>query len=193
VLVIGKTHDDKPIRGIKNIDLYIKETGEEIKEGMIVRGPYELWFRQEMLRRLLGVQAAVRANGPDPKQTLITEAELHEIRRLWRTEEYDWADSLPAIYEEATGQKLAWLQDDIGAFSAQEFRILDQLCETHELPVKLVAGLLEEERQMQGMHRRSGIFQRLDTVLGEEWRDEESIRQAYNLPLLLDIDETDLP
>jgi DNA sulfur modification protein DndC len=167
VLVIGKTHDDKPIRGIKNIDLYIKETGEEIKEGMIVRGPYELWFRQEMLRRLLGVQAAVRANGPDPKQTLITEAELHEIRRLWRTEEYDWADSLPAI--------------------------LDQLCETHELPVKLVAGLLEEERQMQGMHRRSGIFQRLDTVLGEEWRDEESIRQAYNLPLLLDIDETDLP
>lgn len=193
VLVIGKTHDGKPIRGLKNIDLYLKETGEELKEGMIVRGPYELWFRQEMLRRLLETQKAVRANGPDPKQTLITEPELHEIRRLWRTEEYDWADSLPTIYEEVTGQKLAWLQDDIGAFSAQEYRILDTLCTTHDLPMKLVAGLLEEERQMQGMHRRSGIFQRLDTVLGEEWRNEETIRQAYNLPLLLDIDETDLP
>jgi DNA sulfur modification protein DndC len=193
VLVIGKTHDDKPIRGIKNIDLYIKETGEEIKEGLIVRGPYELAFRKVILRRLLAVQAAVRANGPDPEQTLISEAELHEIRRLWRTEEYDWEDSVPQIYTEMTGQKLAWLQDDIGAFSAQEYRILDKICETQDLSVKLVAGLLEEERQMQGMHRRSGIFQRLDAVLGEEWRDEETIRQAYNLPLLLDGDELDQP
>jgi len=191
VLVIGKTHDDKPIRGLKNIDLYIKETGEEIKESLIVRGPYDFSFRKEMLRRLLHVQNEVRTNGPDPKQTLITEAELHEIRRLWRTEEFDWEDSVPQIYAEVTGEKLIWLQDDIGAFSAQEYRLLDQICATQALPVKLVAGLLEEERQMQGMHRRSGIFQRLDSVLGEEWRDEETIRQAYNLPLLLDSNEMD--
>jgi DNA sulfur modification protein DndC len=36
---------------------------------------------------------------------------------------------------------------------------------------------------MQGMHRRSGIFQRLDEVLREEWRNEATVRRAYNLPL----------
>ena len=189
VLVIGKTQKDQPLRGQKNIDLYIKESGEELKDGMIVRGPYTLSFRKEMLRRLLETQNEVQMEGPDPDQLLITDDELHEIRRLWRTEENDWEDSVPQIVEEMTGRKLAWLQDDIGAFSAQEYRLLDTICEEHEMPVKLVADLLEKERQMQGMHRRSGIFQRLDAILGEEWRDEETIRQTYNIPLQFDIDE----
>jgi len=192
VLVIGKGHDDRTLRGQKNIDLYIKETGEKLQEGMIVRGPYEFSFRKEMLRRLLKTQNEVQAEGPDAEQLLITDDELHEIRRLWRTEENDWEDSVPQIVKEETGKKLAWLQDDIGAFSAQEFRVLDTICEKNEMPVKLVADLLEQERQMQGMHRRSGIIQRLESVLGEEWRDEETIRQAYNLPFLFETDEEEI-
>ena len=50
---------------------------------------------------------------------------------------------------------------------------------------------MEQERQMQGMHRRAGIFQRIDDVLREEWRDEMTIRQKYNLPNLEDSDEAE--
>lgn len=170
-----------------------RRTGQvSIKDGKLIRGPYKLEFCKEILRRLLDTQNRVRAEGPDPDQELIGEAELHEIRRIWRTERQDWDDAVPQIYAEMTGRTLDWLQDDIGAFSAQEYRVLNEICQDHDLPTDLVARLLEQERQMQGMHRRAGIFQRIDEVLREEWRDEVTIRQTFNLPLLVDVEEAAL-
>ena len=167
-----------------------RRTGQvTIKDGKLIRGPYRLDFCKEILRRLLDTQRQVRVDGPDPHVELITKAELHEIRRLWRTERQDWDDSVPQIYHEMTDQQLNWLQDDIGAFSAPEYQLLNAVCQEHGLPTDLVARLLEQERQMQGMHRRAGIFQRIDEVLREEWRDEATIRQEHNLPLIADADE----
>lgn len=167
-----------------------RRTGQvTIKDGKLIRGPYRLDFCKEILRRLLETQNLVRAEGPDPKVELITEAELHEIRRIWRTERQDWDDAIPQIYHEMTGNHLQWLQDDIGAFSTQEHRVLDEICQENALPTDLVARLLEQERQMQGMHRRSGIFQRIDDVLRQEWRDEATIRREHGLPLLDALEE----
>ncbi len=164
-----------------------RRTGQvTIKDGKLIRGPYRLDFCKEILQRLLDTQNQVRAEGPDPHVELITEAELHEICRIWRTERQDWDDSVPQIYFEMTGKQLNWLQDDIGAFSSEEHRVLREVCQERDLPPDLVARLLEQERQMQGMHRRAGIFQRIDEVLCEEWRDEATIRQAHGLPLLND-------
>lgn len=162
-----------------------RRTGQvSIKEGKLIRGPYRLDFCKEVLRTLLDTQNQVRIVGPDPTLELITEAELHEIRRIWRTERQDWDDAVPQIYAEITGQTLDWLQDDIGAFTAQEYRVLHDICQIHHLSTEMVARLLEQERQMQGMHRRAGIFQRIEDVLGEEWRDEETVRREHNLPPL---------
>jgi DNA sulfur modification protein DndC len=167
-----------------------RRTGQvTIKNGKLIRGPYRLDFCKEILRRLLETQNQVRALGPDPAVELITEAELHEIRRLWRTERQDWGDSVPQIYAEMTGRQLPWLQDDIGTFSAQEYQALHAVCQQHHLPTDMVAKLLEQERQMQGMHRRAGIFQRIDSVLGEEWRDEATVRLAYGLSVLADAED----
>lgn len=170
-----------------------RRTGQvSVKDGKLIRGPYRLEFCKEILRRLLDTQNQVRAAGPDPQQELIGAAELHEIRRIWRTERQDWDDAVPQIYAEMTGRTLDWLQDDIGAFSAQEYRVLHETCQEHDIPTDLVARLLEQERQMQGMHRRSGIFQRINEVLGEEWRDEVTIREVYNLPMLIALEEAAL-
>ncbi|HNP87509.1 MAG TPA: DNA phosphorothioation system sulfurtransferase DndC [Kouleothrix sp.] len=167
-----------------------RRTGQvSVKDGKLIRGPYKLEFCKEILRRLLDTQNQVRAEGPDANQELISAAELHEIRRIWRTERQDWDDAVPQIYAEMTGRTLDWLQDDIGAFSAQEYRVLDEICQEQQIPTDLVARLLEQERQLQGMHRRAGIFQRIDDVLGEEWRDETTIREAYNIPLLAAVEE----
>lgn len=167
-----------------------RRTGQvTVKDGKLIRGPYMLSFCKDILRQLLYTQLAVQEDGPNAQMELITEAELHEIRRIWRTERQDWEDTVPQIYAKITGKQLDWLQDDIGAFSAQEYRLLGEICTTNDLPTDLVARLLEQERQMQGMHRRSGIFQRIDNVLGEEWRDEETVRQAFNLPLLIEADD----
>jgi DNA sulfur modification protein DndC len=192
VLIEGKTADGQRLRGLRNIEQYMEETQEALRDPKLIRGPYRLNFCMEILRRLLDTQRQVRAKGPDSSIELITEAEIHEIRRIWRTERQDWADSIPQIYYEMTGRRLNWLQDDIGMFSAQEYQVLNDVCEENDFPTELVARLMEQERQMQGMHRRAGIFERIDDVLREEWRDEEEIRQTYKLPTLEDGDETEL-
>jgi DNA sulfur modification protein DndC len=168
-----------------------RRTGQvSVKDGKLIRGPYRLDFCQELLRRLLATQTQVQRDGPDPTISLITEPELHEIRRIWRTERQDWADSLPQIYAEMTGTTLDWLQDDMGAFTAQEYRVLQAVCQDYDLPTDMVARLLEQERQMQGMHRRAGIFQRIDEVLSEDWRDEATVRRDHHLPPLPQTEDT---
>lgn len=148
--------------------------------GKVIPGPYRPEFRKEMLKQLLEVQNNIQKFGPDPNQELITVEELHEIRRIWRAELPDWEDSVPSIYSEVMGKDLDWLQDDVGTFTSQEFRVLDKICKKHgDFPTELIARLLEEERQMQGMHRRSGIFERLDSVLREDWEEEQDVIDKY--------------
>jgi len=191
VLVEAKTANGQRLRGLKAIDQYVDETDESITDAKLIRGPYRLDFCKQLLSRLLTTQNQVRTEGPDPNVELITEPEIHEIRRLWRTERQDWGDSVPGIYQSATGRTLDWLQDDIGAFTTQEYRVLNDLCSEFDVPTDLVARLMEQERQMQGMQRRAGIMSRIDSVLGEEWRDELTIRHQYQLPLLSETDETE--
>jgi len=146
----------------------------------VIPGPYRQHIRKDMLRRLLEAQQLVQEYGPDPDMKLITEDELHEIRRIWRMEFPDWEDSVPLIFEEVTGRRLDWLQDDIGAFSAHEYHLLDEICQANDAyPTELLARLLEEERQMQGMHRRAGVFERIEAVLREDWDNENTVREKY--------------
>ena len=47
-------------------------------------------------------------------EALITESELHEIRREWLLDpnEPDWEDQLPAIYRNVYGSDLDWAEND---------------------------------------------------------------------------------
>ncbi|MDE2590215.1 MAG: DNA phosphorothioation system sulfurtransferase DndC, partial [Patescibacteria group bacterium] len=77
----------------------------------VTPGPYKIDFRREFLRKLLRAQNRVRKNGPDPRMTLISEEELHEIQRIWRIENGDWQNSVYQIYQEETGEKLSPMQE----------------------------------------------------------------------------------
>jgi len=55
------------------------------------------------LEKVLRAQQSVRRNGPDKNVELISEEELHEIRRLWRTERQDWEDSVPLDFIQLSG------------------------------------------------------------------------------------------
>lgn len=141
----------------------------EKADGTHVPGPYKLSVRQDFLRKLLDAQVRVRRDGPDPTATLILDAELHEIRRLWRTEEQDWSDSLPRIYREVTGEDLNWVQDDTTGFSLSDGELLAGAARRHAVPPGLVAKLLDLERDMHGMSRRAGIYEKIDAIFREDW------------------------
>lgn len=146
-------------------------------DGGIMFGPYKLEFRKRLLRRLLEIQVEVRTTGPNPSETLITEGELHEIRRLWRSELQDWEDSVPQIYREVTGQDLDWIRDEQPLFSGHEKALLDDIGAQHQVPAGLLARLIEIERELHGLSRRSSVFQRIESALQEDWRSREEVEQ----------------
>jgi DNA sulfur modification protein DndC len=142
------------------------------RDGTLSPGPYKLSVRVDLLRKLLQTQKQVRAEGPDPQATLISEAELHEIRRIWRSEEGDWEDSVPKIYREITGEDLDWVRDDVTGFTGKDTTILCDVAHRHRVPPRLIAKLVDLARDKQGMARRAGIYEDIDKILGEDWLEE---------------------
>ena len=126
-----------------------------------------------MLRRLLKAQKEIQTH--DPEFRLISSDELREIRRIWRMERQDWGDSLPAIYQEVTGQSIAWEQNDVYAPGQLEANLLAELGEAHGVPVKLVQKLLDAEWQHYGMRRRSTIHKSVEKIFNEDWRSREEV------------------
>ncbi|MGA9351090.1 MAG: DNA phosphorothioation system sulfurtransferase DndC [Anaerolineae bacterium] len=145
------------------------------KDGTPAARTYKLEVSRQTLEKVLRAQMAVRRDGPDPDVTLISEEELHEIRRIWCTERQDWEDSVPQIFRRVNGYDLDWPMDDDGRFDADQKALLASICEEYDVPLGLIAKMLEEERRANGMARRARIQKALAAVLAEEWRSEEEI------------------
>ncbi len=148
-----------------------------ILNNKLIHGPYTLKFCQELLEKLLETQEQVRKEGPDPEIKLITDDELEEIRKIWRTERQDWEDAVPQIYSDVVGER-EWVVDDTTAFTASDKELLSKICSENGVPVTLVAKLLDTERQMDGMSRRAGIQSRIDAIFQEDWRSEKEVRDS---------------
>ena len=141
----------------------------------VIWGPYRLEVRKEILTRLLQVQQKVRANGPDPHIKLISDAELHAIRHLWRAEEGDWEDAIPRIYREILGEDLDWIHDDVAGSTSLESRVLDAVCTEAGVSNELLRELVDLERELQGLGRRTSVYERMDEILRKDWRNEAAV------------------
>lgn len=147
--------------------------------GKVVQGPYKLEYRKKWLRRLLKIEKEVRENGPDPNARLISTDELLEIRRLWRSEEQDWEDSVPKIYRDETGQELGHAADDSSGLTERDALLLSNISRKNGVPDRLVHKLLDKVREKQGMGRRSGVYGEIDSVFREDWLTEEEIEALH--------------
>lgn len=138
-------------------------------------GPYTIEARKDLLRGLLEVQRTIAAVEGHAKTELIRKDELEAIRAIWRLEEHDWADSVPTICREVIGEPVEWIRYETPVFSSDEQDTLRAICDRHELPVEMVAKLIEVERSLQGMSRRASIQRRLASVFEEDWRTTEEL------------------
>jgi DNA sulfur modification protein DndC len=143
----------------------------------IIWGPYKFEFRQEILRRLLRAQRAVRDDDERSEFPLITIAELEEIRKLWRTELSDWEDTVPRIWKEETGEDFGWLIDDTPSGSADELALIRDAAQTHDVPPGLMQELIEIERRTTGLHRRTAVYDQINSAFRKDWRTEEEVRE----------------
>lgn len=144
--------------------------------GNLVPGPYKLEFCKELLTKLLETQVQVQKETPlGEAPILIQDAELFEIRRIWRSERGDWADSVPTIVKKVLGVNLNWPIEDTIAYSQDDHQLLQDICSEHNLPTELVVKLLDVEKAAHGLKRRHSIHSKIEKVLKEEWRDLDSI------------------
>lgn len=142
-----------------------------------IPGPYVRARRETWLRRLLAVQAQVRSEAPPelPELTLISAAELREIRRIWRYEHHEFDDSLPRIYEDATGQPYPAELDSNGVLDQVAWDALSASCAGDEELFQLVTRLLGTEARFRTLVRRIGVVDELDRIIsrrGHASRDE---------------------
>jgi len=144
-------------------------------EGNISRGPYRFSTRMNILRMLLEAEKLIRKDPKHQEVQLIGPEELQEIRRIWRMEHQDWDDNVPRIFKEVMGHDLVWRSDDGPRFDQSDKQLLEEICETEEIPTALVAKLIDIEHQFTGMRRRAGIYERIERVLNEDWRTEEQV------------------
>lgn len=138
-----------------------------------IPGPYLFEYRKELLRKLLEAQEQVNANAPLGEKTdLIQVEELREIRRIWRSEQGDWGDAVSETLKAVTGKELPADATDGFEFQADDAKVLADVCAAHDLPPRLLAQLLEAERSVRGLKRRTLIHRKIASILEQEWRDE---------------------
>lgn len=152
-----------------------KITDDSTTETSVVHGPYWLKVRQDLLRELLTIEKGLR--GTPNEMDLITEPELHQIRQEWLNDpnEPDWRDSLPAIYREVYGRDLQWVENDAGAFTQPDAELLEELAVKYDTSAALVMKLLDLELSMDGLSKRVGLFNKMTTILKQDWDELDEI------------------
>lgn len=159
-----------------------KVTSAGSEDGIkFIPGPYWLSYRKELLTKLLKIQKEVQKE--DPNLELITTGELEEIRNAWIQDpnEPDWDDSVPKIYRETLGKDRDWAESDAGAFTKLDADLLRELEIKHKVPAALIMKLIELELSMDGLSKRSSIFERMGTILSQDWGSLEEIMQKHQV------------
>ncbi|MBD2007152.1 MULTISPECIES: DNA phosphorothioation system sulfurtransferase DndC [Cyanophyceae] len=149
-----------------------------------IPGPYTKYWREYWLRRVLEAQTQIRRTAPENMRdiTLITIEEMSEIRRIWLEEKHEFDDSLPRIYEEATGEPFQDPRPGAGnsLLGSDEWTVLEEICADDKMHLELMAKLLDTEREYRKKSRRVGIYDTLEKCFETSSRSpEEAIKNAH--------------
>lgn len=151
----------------------------------LVHGAYTRSTREYFLRRLLEVERLVHEIGPEEIRSvpLIAMDELRFIRQLWLDEFHEFGDSLPRIYEEATGRSYS---DDAvrknRCFGAAEAELLEAICGElypgEQLLAELQRCLLDIEARAAAISSRRNIVVNFEREIQKAfYRDEADAEQ----------------
>jgi DNA sulfur modification protein DndC len=165
-------------RRIGRVNFQRAKDGDDISvERAHVPGPYWLKYRKKWLKELLVQEKQFNEDGH--KIELITKPELHAIRQEWLNDpnEPDWNDSLPGIYREVYGCDLNWVYNDNSTFDKQGAHILTELSQEYNVIPQMVMKLLDLEISMEGLSRRSGVQNKVATILKQDWGTLEEIKE----------------
>lgn len=154
-----------------------------MNNGDPVPGPYTQESRERWLYKLLKVEQEVRKRGPIEMRILelIPVEELQEIRRIWVMDKHELEDSLPGIYEQATGEPYpGGALDDNLSLGAEEMAELREICGEDRLHYELTRELISITRKERNSARRANLGKRIEQAFKRHYFDNEAeaIEQA---------------
>ncbi len=152
-----------------------------------IPGPYWMSVRKKWLQQLLQIEKSLHDSGRNI--VLIQKDELQQIRQLWLRDpnEPDWSDSLPAIYRSVYDTNLNWIENDAGAFTEPDAKLLQNIEKEYGAPAKMMMKLIEIELTMTGLSRRKGILNKIETVLKQDWESLQDINERNFNPQQLNV------
>ena len=162
---------DRPLRDYRRMNGSV-----QLFHGQPIPGPYKQEFREHLLRRVLETQILVRRTGPEYVRnlSLIQVDEMEEIRRIWVIEKHEIEDSLPCIYQNATGEEYPGRKLNDGAvFGDEEMNLLRQLCDKNDNQYRMIRELLSIEDRHKSAIRRRGVFQSLQQAIERNFYNDE--------------------
>ncbi len=162
---------DRPLRDFRRMSGAV-----QLFNDRPIPGPYKQEVREDWLRKVLIAQRHIREHGPEEVRDLqlITLEELEEIRRLWVVEKHEIEDSLPGVYESATGTPYPGGRlDDNLVMGAAEMGVLREVCGEDVLRFQLTRELLSIEKQHKSMLRRAGLFNAIEQAFHRSFYDGE--------------------
>lgn len=181
--------DDRPLRDFRRLS-----GGVTLFHDAPVHGPYTQSSRENWLTEVLRAQTWIRTTGPEHMRELelISDAELHEIRRIWVFEKHEIEDSLPRIYKETTGQEFSGRPlDEHLVLGSDDVDVLRDLCGDDELHFEMTRSLIAVERRYRTMARRAGLFEALEETVRRSFYDgrEDAVERARQLGAARDLEK----
>ena len=77
------------------------------------------------------------------------------------------------------------IADELSALTVLEAselsKLLEEKCASRGIPTRLVAKLIDLERDMQGMNKRTKIFKKMEKIFREDWLDEQAVQRQYEI------------
>lgn len=154
----------------------------------LYHGPYKKEVREEWLRKLLELQGSIRELAPEEYKDLelITKSELREIRKQWVFEKHEFDDSLPRIYQEATGEIYSdetWIKPS--SLSKEDWDVLLKTCievaPDEELAFELAYSLLDIEARSLSLNQRKDVTKKLEATIKKAYFKNEDDATAFYL------------
>lgn len=179
----GDESKDRERRSFRKMNGLIYGTYERLHHG-----PYKKKWREYFLQRLLEIQKEINEEGPEDFRDLelISDGELHEIRKIWVMDKHEFDDSLPRIYEKVMGKKFVdsqWIGSE--TFGHEEWELLKSVCEEYEkneeLLFEMVYTLLDQENYANSVNQRKGILTDLErTIKRTFYKNEDDATEYYS-------------
>ena len=145
--------------------VYHKSNGE------LGLGPFTMWGRQRILKRLLELQR-------DTGMELITIEELKAIDQIWDNEGDLTRRRLVDTYYEVFGSRLPWDPYKRPLFDQEGISELRQVAREYDLPEELLTKLIVTVEKNKHSTRNSRMQKEFDKVMHQDWLHLDAIKDG---------------